>query len=188
MLNGFPPDIAPATFRDAIKFSRMLGIRYLWIDSLCIVQGDKRDWETEASKMANVYKCATLTLLASYALADSEGFLKHRLSLHSTIKISSSSGQSTEIYLTDHSHFDERSKYWEDQVTQPLDTRGWCLQESYLSNRQLRFLNTKILWSCRDVNLDEGKPDNLGIADLTLGAAKHFSILFQNTQKSFRHG
>jgi hypothetical protein len=42
------------TFQDAVSVTRNLGIQYLCIDSLCIVQGDQQDWEREASRMADV--------------------------------------------------------------------------------------------------------------------------------------
>ncbi|KAL3421540.1 heterokaryon incompatibility protein [Phlyctema vagabunda] len=182
MQNGFLPDTVPATFRDAIIFSRKLGIRYLWIDSLCIIQGDREDWEREASRMARVYRDANLTLSASYAEGDSEGFLKQRPSQHSTVKISSSSGQVAEVYLSE--RFVNRSVTAdpEFELIPPLDTRGWCLQECYLTNRQIKFLNTKILWSCRDVDQDEGRPDDRGALTIR-GTEKNVIYLFRNTEK-----
>jgi hypothetical protein len=40
-LRGIGWDTLPKTFQDAINITRMLGIRYLWIDSLCIIQNDR---------------------------------------------------------------------------------------------------------------------------------------------------
>jgi len=58
-IQGIQISDLPPTFRDAITITRGLGIQYLWIDSLCIIQGDRLDWEIESSKMADVYsKCA----------------------------------------------------------------------------------------------------------------------------------
>lgn len=45
----------PKTFRDAIFIARALGMRYLWIDSLCILQDDLQDWQREPAKMCDVY-------------------------------------------------------------------------------------------------------------------------------------
>ena len=45
----------PKTFQDAIKVTRWLGVKYLWIDSFCIVQDDVLEWQTEAAKMADIY-------------------------------------------------------------------------------------------------------------------------------------
>jgi Heterokaryon incompatibility protein (HET) len=52
------------TFQDAIAVTKRLGIRYIWIDSICIIQeGDGgRDWRAEASKMAQYYQQSLLTI------------------------------------------------------------------------------------------------------------------------------
>jgi hypothetical protein len=55
-------------FRDAILVARRLHIRYLWIDSLCIIQDDEKDWQTESAKMASIYKDALLTIAAHAAI------------------------------------------------------------------------------------------------------------------------
>lgn len=57
----------PNTFQDAIKVTRGLGIRYLWIDSLCIIQDDAQDWEREAANMAVIFEAAYLTIAATAA-------------------------------------------------------------------------------------------------------------------------
>ncbi|KAL2149788.1 hypothetical protein VTH82DRAFT_8440 [Thermothelomyces myriococcoides] len=57
----------PRTFREAVEFVRKLGIRYLWIDSLCIVQDDLEDWRREASRMASVYQNAAFVVSAAKA-------------------------------------------------------------------------------------------------------------------------
>ncbi|KAH8695833.1 heterokaryon incompatibility protein-domain-containing protein, partial [Phaeosphaeriaceae sp. PMI808] len=64
----------PRTFRDASRVTRMLDIRYLWIDSLCIVQDSSADWQKEAAQMDSVYRKAHLTLAAASS-TDSEGGL-----------------------------------------------------------------------------------------------------------------
>lgn len=78
MKSGFQPEQAPATFYDAIRVTRMLGVQYLWIDSLCIIQNDARDWQIESSRMGDVYRNAYLTIAACCASSDSEGFLRPR--------------------------------------------------------------------------------------------------------------
>ena len=75
MQDGFLPEQAPPTFRDAITVTRKLGVRYLWVDSLCIIQGDTKDWERESSRMGGVYRGAYLTIAASSATSDEECFL-----------------------------------------------------------------------------------------------------------------
>ncbi|KAJ4286394.1 hypothetical protein N0V88_008017 [Collariella sp. IMI 366227] len=58
-------DRLPQTFREAITFTRQLGVRYLWIDSLCIVQDDQRDWRCEAARMAGIYEHSMLVISAT---------------------------------------------------------------------------------------------------------------------------
>lgn len=59
------------SFQDAVTITRALGVRFLWIDSICIIQGKsiaaKRDWQKESGLMASVYGNAILTLAATYA-------------------------------------------------------------------------------------------------------------------------
>jgi len=45
----------PKTLRDAVAVSVRLGFRYLWMDSLCIVQDNQSDWKHEAAQMVSVY-------------------------------------------------------------------------------------------------------------------------------------
>lgn len=68
----------PKTFRDAIQVTRELGQRYLWIDSLCIIQDDPNDWRKEGSKMHTVYTLAYFTIAATSARNFTEGFLNLR--------------------------------------------------------------------------------------------------------------
>lgn len=69
---SIPENLLPRTFRHAIRFVRSLGIRYLWIDSLCIVQDDQAEWELEASRMGDFYAGSLVTIAASDAW-DSDG-------------------------------------------------------------------------------------------------------------------
>ncbi|KXJ85435.1 heterokaryon incompatibility protein-domain-containing protein [Microdochium bolleyi] len=63
----------PRTFQDAIALCLSLGIAYLWIDSLCIVQDDLAEWQVEAGRMKDVYANATLTIAASNARSSADG-------------------------------------------------------------------------------------------------------------------
>lgn len=62
-----PTDLLTKTFKDAIAITRKLGFRYIWIDSLCIFQGDLSDWRAESALMANVYGNSTLNIAAADA-------------------------------------------------------------------------------------------------------------------------
>ncbi|EHK19955.1 uncharacterized protein TRIVIDRAFT_155817 [Trichoderma virens Gv29-8] len=46
----------PKSFREAMQITRRLGVEYIWINSLCIIQDDSRDWEHEAAIMGKIYE------------------------------------------------------------------------------------------------------------------------------------
>lgn len=68
-------DDMPPNFSDAVIITRRLGFRYLWIDSLCIIQDSKSDWEIESQKMGRIYTNAALTLAAAAAISSDGGML-----------------------------------------------------------------------------------------------------------------
>ncbi|EMD68557.1 hypothetical protein COCSADRAFT_134413, partial [Bipolaris sorokiniana ND90Pr] len=72
-LAGIPLEELPKTFRDAVKITKHIGVKYLWIDSLCIIQDDIEDWKQEAAKMGAVYEYARLTIAAADARDSTEG-------------------------------------------------------------------------------------------------------------------
>ncbi|KAB8225044.1 heterokaryon incompatibility protein-domain-containing protein [Aspergillus novoparasiticus] len=81
------------TTRDSFKIlvCRALGVRYLWVDVLCIIQGDRVDWERESATMANVYSHSFLTVCAAQGDSCQSGFLKRHspsqveISFHSSL-------------------------------------------------------------------------------------------------------
>ena len=75
---GIPLADLPQTFKDAVSLTRNLKIRYLWIDSLCIKQLDKEDWEAEASKMGSVYSHSYLNIAATSSAEGKGGCFKER--------------------------------------------------------------------------------------------------------------
>ncbi|APA05697.1 hypothetical protein sscle_01g004670 [Sclerotinia sclerotiorum 1980 UF-70] len=60
--NGITLDCLPKAYQDTMHITRKLGIRFLWIDSLCIVQQDRTDWESEATRMGEVFAFAYCTI------------------------------------------------------------------------------------------------------------------------------
>jgi hypothetical protein len=67
LASSVPLDELPKTFQDAIQITKCLGIRYLWIDSLCIIQDSTQDWGKEAAAMSQVYKNAYWYIAATSA-------------------------------------------------------------------------------------------------------------------------
>ncbi|KAF2825337.1 HET-domain-containing protein [Ophiobolus disseminans] len=77
-LKNIEPSQLSKTFRDAIHVTRKLGYRYVWMDSLCIVQDDGEDWAREAETMCDVYQCAILTIAAAHASGGDIGCFTER--------------------------------------------------------------------------------------------------------------
>jgi hypothetical protein len=80
--NGFHVRLLPPTIQDTVEFTKALGFKYLWVDALCIIQGNndmaRRDWEVESAKMSKVYGNAFVTIVASSARACDEGMFFQR--------------------------------------------------------------------------------------------------------------
>lgn len=79
MRNDIPVSNLPKTFQDAVRLCQELEIKYLWIDSLCIIQHDAAEWRREAGRMATVYGNAFLVLVASASAGDALGMYPKRI-------------------------------------------------------------------------------------------------------------
>ena len=73
-MTGIPVFELPKTFQEAIEISRALHLRYLWIDSLCIVQNSESDWAAHVEAMESIYENAHITLAAGASADDDGGF------------------------------------------------------------------------------------------------------------------
>lgn len=139
-----------ANFRDAIIITRQLGIRYLWIDSLCILQDSKPDWEQESKKMGLVYRNSAVTISALSSERSTQGILRSHGNLQKwpsvTMKVyeDNENRQVTVEGLTQNHHECLQGL----SLQCPLNIRGWTLQESLLSPRHLYYGVHKIYWSC----------------------------------------
>ncbi|KAI8629161.1 heterokaryon incompatibility protein-domain-containing protein [Xylariaceae sp. FL1651] len=140
----------PRNFQDAVEIARALRIRYLWIDSLCIIQDDEEDWAYHVTHMAQIYGNAYITLAAGASADDEGGFFRESdiaFSDAHSIKIQGESGE-YEVFFRKHlSHPDEG---WPIGKALPLMTRGWVFQEELLSRRFLCFAENEIWWECRE--------------------------------------
>lgn len=73
-----PIGTLPKTFREACQFTERLGVRYLWIDRLCIIQDCTEDWNREAALMQDVYRNSFLNISAHGARDDEGGLFFNR--------------------------------------------------------------------------------------------------------------
>ncbi|KAJ0314894.1 hypothetical protein Brms1b_006428 [Colletotrichum noveboracense] len=154
----------PKTFREAVEVTRGLGIRYLWIDSLCILQDrdDLSDWLVEAALMHKVYSHSYCNISAAGSQDSSKGLFFNRdsrLSLTEDATICAEGLGLDEDYV-DCTIID--LEFWSHGVGQcPLNKRGWVLQERLLSPRVLHFGRDQLYWECREHAAAECYPDGL---------------------------
>lgn len=149
----------PQTFRDAIDFTRRLGLNYIWIDSLCIVQDDPLDWQREAAQMASIYQHAYATLTASKAIDSSRGlytsYLDPPLPTQRLSLIDDVDNSDLELHaISDLEHVGDGAS-----PSFPIKSRAWVYQERLLSARVIHFAGSEVNWECRSARICECQRD-----------------------------
>lgn len=140
---GQPDDILPINYRQIISLCRALSIRYLWIDSLCILQDSIPDFHREAATMVNVYAGALFTM--SICWSSKSGCLPVRDPSRMIPKVlfrKSNGDQGGVALLGNYFRFDE------DVSNAPINERGWVFQERVLSPRILYLTKEQYYWEC----------------------------------------
>jgi hypothetical protein len=164
-INIIPEDL-PRSFQDAVHVSRFLGIQYLWIDALCIVQDNEEDWLDQAPKMSSIYYNSVLTICSLHGSHADTG-------LFSTW--SSHNIDSLSCRVVTHRPPVMRG----DTSNCPLVTRGWTFQERFLSPRLLYFGRDELSWECADTTACECKTKVKYSDSMTKG--EFYSIMLLNT-------
>ncbi|RMZ69352.1 heterokaryon incompatibility [Pyrenophora seminiperda CCB06] len=152
LLHGFSLDVLPKTFQDTIHICRKLGYRYLWIDSLCIIQDSIQDWQKEATSMGSVYGNCAWSLAAVHGKDSDAGCFSERNPLryqHCSLPtdpplVACLEGRSSRYHLPD-----------EIPSEVPLLERGWVFQECLLSPKTVYFGARGVSWECRTAVADD---------------------------------
>jgi hypothetical protein len=152
------PEQLSKTFREAMHATRKLGYRYIWIDSLCIIQDDGEDWAKEAATMCDVYQSATLTLVAAHAsggdvgcFAERDGLLQ--IPFYLELPQTTANKEPTKLQFTSYACASVLGG-----GDSPLFGRAWVLQEQILSPRMLIFDGTRLSWQCLTTHGSEKSP------------------------------
>lgn len=143
------------SFQDAMDITRKLGLQYIWIDSLCIVQDDEDDWLREAALMSDIYGSSILTIAATGAADGNVGCYRERDPAAVTcqkLTVSDEDGEKT----FDCYDFDI---YKQGIVDSPLISRAWALQERFLTTRTIHFTSQQLIWECNEQLACETFPD-----------------------------
>ena len=144
-LDSIDVESLPQTYKDAIKVTRHLGIRYLWIDSLCICQDDLEDWARESAAMQQVYAGAYMSIAADNAAGLEQGFLERPGRKYVPVTLNN------EISVYAFQMPPAKASYaraWMTFIDEPLTNRGWATQERLLPYRALHFGNDQMFFEC----------------------------------------
>jgi hypothetical protein len=139
-LKGFSIDDLPQTFQDAVRVARAIGLSYLWIDAVCIIQEDQEDWGKESLSMEKVFSSAYCTISADAAESWTQGFLQR-----------TSPPRFTGAYQIGGDGMyacDTRHDFEDHVINSKLNRRAWVLQERVLSRRILHFAEDHTYFAC----------------------------------------
>lgn len=141
---GFEASLLPKTLADAAYVTASVGLSYLWVDALCIIQTDDLDKATEISRMALYYGACTVTISAASAAACQEGFLGRGSEFafeqdpFAMAFATPEGGRGTVKVF-----------FGTDTIPrEPIATRGWTFQETMLSRRVILFDSNHASWCC----------------------------------------
>lgn len=140
-------NILPKTIQDAIYVTVRLGFRYLWVDSLCIIQDSPLDWKSEAASMMDVYGNCALSIGALGAPHSDAGLFSLRDPLvYQPCFISSNQDNPLDRNVVDPEWFEQ---YFISQcfTNANLQNRGWAFQERLLAPRTVHF-GVSAFWEC----------------------------------------
>lgn len=134
------------TFQDAALVTLRLGLKYIWIDSLCIVQDDADDWKVQAAKMCDIYRRAYVTVAASCSDDSTQGLFR-KSECYRTVKPRHEGPSYVMRRIPEHPTWDQVG------VIQmlpelPLLTRSWVYQERLLSARVVHFTRYEVMFEC----------------------------------------
>ncbi|KAL2823037.1 heterokaryon incompatibility protein-domain-containing protein [Aspergillus granulosus] len=142
----------PKTFRDAVILTRRLGVGYLWIDSLCIIQDSRIDWEVESVKMGEIYRNSYVTIAASASRQSSGGCFSEAVP-DSCLLIQEPDHPDIYVGVRDCQGAGQmnlkkdKEQPFNDHF--PLFTRAWVYQERMLSRRILFCNKSELQIGCQ---------------------------------------
>lgn len=161
-LQRIPWASIPKTFQDAITVTRSMGLDYVWIDSLCIVQDDHQEWLKESKRMGSIYEQAEITIAASHTPGCWEGFLFPRCPPPPSVEIPNFFSQGArDAEACDVSGIQVFATIRRETAANTfpefgaLNSRAWATQEWLLSRRIVFFTKGALIWSCKAITQRE---------------------------------
>jgi hypothetical protein len=152
-----PWDALPLTFQDAAAFTLSLGVQYLWIDSICIIQEDEKDWQQEAGKMYAAYKNSYLTLAALTGRDSTSGLRNMSIRQDSVLLAKLRIYQAIyPLYLRRNHYLDGvdagniKGSFADTCRRYPLLSRAWAFQERTISPHVIFFTESEMIFMNQD--------------------------------------
>jgi hypothetical protein len=158
LLAGVDISELPRTFREAIEVTRRFGVRYLWIDSLCIIQDSADDWRKESVQMVHVYSNSHLNIAATASENAEQGLFRPRQADPSwpwQARARFGDGHVGRCLIYD------REMLLKGLSKAPLNLRAWVMQERLLAPRVLHFAASQLFWECHQRTSSEMFPIQL---------------------------
>ncbi|KAH7399198.1 heterokaryon incompatibility protein-domain-containing protein [Phaeosphaeria sp. MPI-PUGE-AT-0046c] len=147
LLNNVIRHKTHGAIQDAIALVPALGLRYLWVDSLCIVQDSSRSWKLNAFNMNLIYGNATLTICAADGQDSTEGLRAMHRKKRNSAQHTAEVGPGIRLMLTKPPESAIRTSTWA--------SRAWTFQERLLSPRALIFVDGRVYFQCRSTGMSE---------------------------------
>lgn len=156
--SGISFSLLPKTFQEAIQVVKSLGLSYVWIDSLCIIQDSDQDWRREAHTMLNVYRHALCNIAATRSSNSYGGLFADR----EPSRLGSGAIDINNGALKGRFHLIDEEYFIQEIDDAPLNRRAWVTQERLLSSRIIHFASEQVFWDCSELTACEALPEQEG--------------------------
>lgn len=175
------------TFQDAVDLTVKLGLQYIWIDSLCIIQDDHEDWKNECPRMTDVYGGAELVVAATAAKNGEKGLYVAR-EPPKRVEFKTPAGHRVKAVVTSRGstvpahHVWKAGEKYQEATDLPLLRRAWAFQERLLARRIIHFTPSELIWECRSsVGCECGEMHDPTTAPSEFGQGKNFKTKYYYT-------
>ena len=162
--SGLPISDLPQAFQDAISITKDLGIRFIWIDALCILQDVRDDFAQECASMSSIYANSSCNIVATFGKNPHTSIFRTRN--HQSFQIGK--------FINPWKIHDSRRDVWlendsivkgdhlsKEMLSCEISSRGWILQELLLAPRALYFGMSQVHWVCQVLEACEIWPKGL---------------------------
>ncbi|WQF78730.1 Putative heterokaryon incompatibility [Colletotrichum destructivum] len=152
-LDNIPYDQLPQTYKDAVTVALALNFPFLWIDGLCIIQGDKDsvDWKEQSSQMADVYENAVLVIATASCTSVEDGVLSTARPSRDLTKFEGHHHTQPRLEVHARPMLNHSRLGWSNLAKPKAEgtlSRSWCFQEEILAARLLTFYGGEMNFQC----------------------------------------